>query len=41
MPDTIDEGKIEARFDKGVLRVTAMKKPDAVTAEKKIEIKKG
>lgn len=39
LPDTIDEGKIEARFDKGVLRVTALKKPDAAMAEKKIEIK--
>lgn len=41
LPDTIDEGKLEARFDKGVLRVTAPKKPEAIKAEKKIEIKKG
>lgn len=41
LPDTIDENKIEASFDKGVLRVVAAKKPEAVKAEKKIEVKKG
>lgn len=41
LPETVDEAKIEAKFDKGVLRVTAMKKPEAVTAERKIEVKKG
>ncbi len=41
MPDTIDENKLEAKFDKGVLKVIAAKKPEAVKAEKKIEIKKG
>ena len=40
LPDTIDENKLEAKFDKGVLRVTAAKKPEAVKAERKIEIKK-
>ena len=40
LPDTVDEGKVEARFDKGVLKVTAQKKPEAVKAERKIEIKK-
>lgn len=40
LPDTIDEGKLEAQFEKGVLRVTAPKKPEAIKAEKKIEIKK-
>jgi HSP20 family protein len=40
LPDTIDEGKVEAKFDKGVLKVTAAKKPEAVKAERKIEIKK-
>lgn len=39
LPDTIDESKIEATFDKGVLRVTATKKPEAVKAERKIEVK--
>jgi HSP20 family protein len=41
LPDTIDEGKVEAKFDKGVLRITAAKKPEAVKAERRIEIKKG
>jgi len=41
LPDTIDETKIEARFDKGVLKITAAKKPEAVKAERRIEIKKG
>lgn len=40
MPDTIDENKLEARFDKGVLKIVAQKKPEAVKAEKRIEIKK-
>ena len=40
LPDTIDESKLEAKFDKGVLKITAEKKPDAVKAEKRIEIKK-
>mgnify|MGYP001182371863 CR=1 FL=1 len=40
LPDTIDDSKIEARFDKGVLRVVAQKKPEAVKAERRIEIKK-
>jgi HSP20 family protein len=40
LPDTIDEGKIEAKFDKGVLKIVAAKKPDAVKAQRKIEINK-
>ena len=32
--------KVEAKFDKGVLKVTAAKKPEAVKAERKIEVKK-
>ncbi len=40
LPDSIDEAQVEARFDKGVLRITAPKKPDAVKSERKIEIKK-
>ena len=40
LPDTVDDAKIEAKFDKGVLKVTAAKKPEAVKAEGKIEIKK-
>jgi HSP20 family protein len=40
LPDTVDEGRVEAKFDKGVLKITAAKKPEAVKAERKIEIKK-
>jgi HSP20 family protein len=41
LPDSIDEGKVEARFDKGVLTITAEKRPDALKAEKRIDIRKG
>lgn len=41
LPDIVDETKIDAKFDKGVLRVTAAKKPEAVKAERMIEVKKG
>ena len=41
LPDTIDEAMLEARFEKGVLKISAPKRPEAVKAEKKIEIKKG
>jgi HSP20 family protein len=40
LPDTIDESKVEAKFDKGVLKVSATKKPEAVRTERKIEISK-
>jgi HSP20 family protein len=40
MPDSIDETKVEAKFDKGVLKITAPQRPDAVKAQRKIEIKK-
>lgn len=39
LPETIDEDQIQAKFDKGVLKIVAPKKPEAVKAEKKIEIK--
>lgn len=41
LPDTIDEDKLDAKFDNGVLKIIAQKKPEAVKAEKKIEIAKG
>ena len=41
LPDTIDENTLEAKFEKGVLVVSAQKRPEAVKAEKKIEIKNG
>ncbi len=40
LPETIDEDKLEAKFDKGVLKIVAQKRPEAVKAEKRIEIKK-
>ncbi len=40
LPDTVDENKVEAKFDKGVLKVTAAKKPEAIRTERKIEIRK-
>ena len=40
LPDTVDENKLEAKFDSGVLKIIAQKKPEAVKAEKKIEIAK-
>jgi HSP20 family protein len=39
LPETIDEDKVEARFDKGVLTVTLPKRPELVKAQKKIEIR--
>jgi HSP20 family protein len=40
IPDTVDEEKIEARFDKGILKVTLPKRPEAASEQRKIEIKK-
>jgi HSP20 family protein len=40
LPDMVDESRIDARFDKGVLRIVAQKKPEAQKAEKRIEIRK-
>ena len=40
LPETLDEDKVEARFDKGVLKITVAKKPEAIKAEKKIEFNK-
>ena len=39
LPETIDEDKVEARFDKGVLTVTLPKRPEMVREKKKIEIR--
>ncbi|KAI94979.1 molecular chaperone Hsp20 [Rhodomicrobium udaipurense JA643] len=41
LPDTIDEDKVEATFDNGVLTVTLAKKDDHIKPQKKIEIKSG
>ena len=40
IPDTVDEERIEARFDKGVLKVTLPKRAESVSEQRKIEIKK-
>jgi HSP20 family protein len=40
LPETVDDARVEAKFDKGVLKVTAVKKPEAVKAERRIEIRK-
>jgi HSP20 family protein len=40
LPESVDDAKIEANFDKGVLKVRAAKKPEAIKAERKIEIRK-
>ncbi len=39
LPAGVDTDKIEASFKKGVLSVTLPKKPEAIKAEKKIEVK--
>lgn len=38
VPNTIDEDRIEAKLDKGVLHLTLPKHPEAVKSEKKIQI---
>lgn len=39
VPESVDADKIEATFNKGVLRLTLPKKPEAIKPEKKIEVK--
>ena len=39
LPETIDEDKAEARFDKGVLTITLPKRPEMISSQRKIEIK--
>jgi len=41
LPESVDDTKIEAKFDKGVLKIKASKNPEAIRAERKIQIKKG
>lgn len=41
LPTGVDADHIEARFSKGVLTVTLPKKPEAIKAEKTIQIKAG
>jgi HSP20 family protein len=39
LPKSVDEAKVEATFDKGVLRVVAAKRPEAAKAERTIAIR--
>lgn len=41
IPVEVEEDKVEAKFDKGVLSIILPKKPEAQTKTKKIEIKTG
>jgi HSP20 family protein len=40
IPDTVDEGKVEARFENGVLKVTLPKRAEVAREQRRIEIKK-
>jgi HSP20 family protein len=39
LPKTVDYANVEAKFDNGVLTVTAPKRPDAIELDRKVEIK--
>jgi HSP20 family protein len=42
LPESVDDARLAAHMDNGVLKITAQKKPEAVRAERRIEIgKKG
>jgi HSP20 family protein len=41
LPDTVDEDKVDARFENGLLKVTLPKRAEAASAYRKIAIKKG
>jgi HSP20 family protein len=41
LPDSVDESKIEASFDKGVLKISAPKRADSQKPERKIPVSKG
>lgn len=41
LPEGIDEDKIEARYDKGILKVVVPKTEESMTISKRIKIKKG
>jgi HSP20 family protein len=40
LPETVDDTKIDARFDNGVLKVTLPKRPELTREQRKIQIKK-
>jgi HSP20 family protein len=39
LPDTIDCAKVEAKFEKGVLKVTVPKKPEVAEVDRRIDVK--
>jgi HSP20 family protein len=41
LPDTVDEDKVDATFNNGVLKVSLPKRPEAIGKQRKIPIKKG
>ena len=41
LPDTVDEDKVEARFDNGILKVSLPKRAEAGGTRRRIDIKKG
>jgi HSP20 family protein len=41
LPDTVDEDKVEASFNNGVLKVSLPKRPEAIGKQRTIPIKKG
>ena len=41
LPETADDGKVDAKFANGVLKIAIQKRADAIKPERKIEIKKG
>lgn len=41
LPDSVDEAKVDAKYNAGVLTVSIQKRAEAVKPERKIEIKKG
>jgi HSP20 family protein len=40
LPETVDDTKVDARFDNGVLKVTLPKRPELTREQRKITIKK-
>jgi HSP20 family protein len=41
LPDTVDENKVEASFNNGVLTASLPKRPEAIGKQRTIPIKKG
>jgi HSP20 family protein len=41
LPDTVDQDKVEASFDNGVLKIKVPKRPEAIGKQRTIPIRKG